>query len=209
MKFTLSSLPYEENALEPYISSKTMSFHYGKHHRGYVDKLNLLLQNTEYEEQLSTGSEEELKTLIKKTHNNSSKAPIFNNAAQVWNHTFYWHSMKKNGGGKPQEESLIEKKIHDDLGGIDKFTEVFSDYGANQFGSGWVWLILENNRLKIVKTSNAELPLFGQIPLLVMDVWEHAYYLDCQNRRIDYISIFLKHLVNWGFANSNLEKALN
>lgn len=207
MKFTLPNLPYDESALEPYISAKTMSFHYGKHHRGYVDKLNLLLEKTEYEGRL-TGSEEDLKTLIKETYNNGSKVSIFNNAAQVWNHTFYWHSMKKDGGSAPRDGSAIAKKIKDDLGGIDKFTETFTEYGANQFGSGWVWLVLENNKLKIIKTSNAELPSSGQVPLLVMDVWEHAYYLDCQNRRVDYISVFLKHLINWDFADKNLNKVL-
>ncbi|WP_339048196.1 superoxide dismutase [Candidatus Mesenet endosymbiont of Phosphuga atrata] len=205
MTFSLPDLPYDENALEPYISAKTMNFHYGKHHKGYVDKLNLLLgeRKTEYEGRF-TGNEEDLKILIKETHNNNSKVSIFNNAAQIWNHTFYWQSMKKDGGSTPQDGSAIAKKIRDDLGGVDKFTETFSEYGANQFGSGWVWLVLENNKLKIVKTSNAEQPLPEQIPLLVMDVWEHAYYLDCQNRRIDYISIFLKHLVNWDFADKNL-----
>lgn len=205
MIFNLPDLPYNENALEPYISAKTISFHYEKHHKGYVDKLNLLLKErkTEYEGRF-TGSEEDLKTLIKETHSDSSKVPIFNNAAQVWNHTFYWQSMKKGGGSAPQDGSAIAKKIRDDLGGIDKFTETFAEYGANQFGSGWVWLVLENNKLKITKTSNAELPSSGQVPLLVMDVWEHAYYLDCQNRRIDYISVFLKHLINWDFADKNL-----
>ncbi|XGA08737.1 MAG: superoxide dismutase [Wolbachia endosymbiont of Xenopsylla cheopis] len=205
MTFSLPDLPYDEDALEPYISAKTMSFHYGKHHKGYVDKLNLLLEERKIEyEGRFTGNEEDLKTLIKETHNNNSKVAIFNNAAQVWNHTFYWQSMKKGGGSTPQDGSAIAKKIRDDLGGMDKFTETFSEYGANQFGSGWVWLVLENNKLKIVKTSNAEQPLPEQTPLLVMDVWEHAYYLDCQNRRIDYISIFLKHLVNWDFADKNL-----
>ncbi|MFP3025492.1 MAG: superoxide dismutase, partial [Wolbachia sp.] len=132
---------------------------------------------------------------------------IFNNAAQVWNHTFYWNSMKKNGGGKPKDSSLLAKKIQDDIGGFDKFYEEFSNYGVSQFGSGWVWLVLEKGKLKITKTPNADLPLtYGQVPLLTMDVWEHAYYLDCQNRRIDYIKVFLDHLINWDFAEENLKK---
>ncbi|WP_333023455.1 superoxide dismutase [Wolbachia endosymbiont of Pentidionis agamae] len=198
MSFTLLELPYEKKALEPYISEKTLEFHYDKHHKGYVDKLNLLLVNN---------TSENLESLIKSVHGKSDKVAIFNNAAQVWNHTFYWSSMKKNGGGKPPEDTLAAKKIRDDLGGFDKFTESFSEHGMNQFGSGWVWLVLEKGKLKITKTPNADLPLVhDQIPILTMDVWEHAYYLDCQNRRVDYIKIFLDHLVNWDFVNSNLLK---
>ncbi|OEY86974.1 superoxide dismutase [Wolbachia pipientis] len=202
MSFTLSELPYKQEALEPYISAKTLDFHYNKHHKGYLDKLNTLVKDKDYEHM---GLEE----LIKKVHNNGEKVAIFNNAAQVWNHTFYWHSMKNNGGGKPTEGSEIIKKIKDDLGGFEKFIETFSEYGVNQFGSGWVWLVLENNKLKITKTPNADLPLtHNQIPLVTMDVWEHAYYLDCQNRRIDYIKVFLDHLINWDFAEKNLKQAI-
>jgi len=197
MSFTLPELPYEQQALEPYISAKTLDFHYNKHHKGYLDKLNTLVKDKDYEHM-------ELKELITKAQGD---LPIFNNAAQVWNHTFYWSSMKKNGGGKPKEDTLIAKKVKDDLGGFEKFTEMFSEYGVNQFGSGWVWLVLENNKLKITKTSNADLPLtHNQVPLLTMDVWEHAYYLDCQNRRIDYIKVFLDHLINWNFAEENLKR---
>ncbi|MGL9732675.1 MAG: superoxide dismutase [Wolbachia sp.] len=200
MSFTLPKLPYDKTALEPYISAKTLDFHYNKHYRGYLNKLNELIENTDYQQ-------EKIEELIMKIYINSDNIPIFNNAAQVWNHTFYWNSMKKNGGGKPQDDSLLAKKIKDDIGGFDKFYEGFLNQGVGQFGSGWVWLILEKGKLKITKTSNANLPLiYAQTPLLTMDVWEHAYYLDCQNRRIDYIKIFLNHLINWDFAEENLRK---
>lgn len=144
-----------------------------------------------------------------KTYGDSNKISIFNNAAQVWNHTFYWNSMKRNGGSKPKDNSLLAKKIQEDIGGFDKFYEEFSSYGVSQFGSGWVWLVLEKGKLKITKTSNSDLPLvYGQVPLLTMDVWEHAYYLDCQNRRIDYIKVFLNYLINWDFAEENLKKSM-
>ncbi|WP_253300142.1 superoxide dismutase [Wolbachia endosymbiont of Chironomus riparius] len=200
MSFVLSKLPYEQQDLEPYISVNTLEFHYSKHHQGYLDKLNTLVKGKDYEHM-------ELKELITKVHEDDEKVAIFNNAAQVWNHTFYWSSMKKNGGGKPQEDTKIAKMIRDDLGGFEKFTEMFADHGINQFGSGWVWLVLENGKLKITKTQNADSPLTcNQIPLLTMDVWEHAYYLDCQNRRVDYIKVFLDNLINWDFAEENLQK---
>ncbi|WP_250296002.1 superoxide dismutase [Wolbachia endosymbiont of Oedothorax gibbosus] len=200
MSFTLPELPYDKTALEPYISAKTLDFHYDKHHKGYLNKLNELVENTDYQHV-------KIEEIITKVHGNSDKVPIFNNAAQVWNHTFYWNSMKKNGGGKPKDSSLLAKKIQDDIGGFDKFYEEFSNHGVSQFGSGWVWLVLEKGKLKITKTPNADLPLiYGQVPLLTMDVWEHAYYLDCQNRRIDYIKVFLDHLINWDFAEENLKE---
>jgi superoxide dismutase, Fe-Mn family len=202
MSFTLPDLPYQQKSLEPYISAKTLDFHYNKHHKGYLDKLNMLIKDKDYEHM-------ELEELIKKVYCNDAEVAIFNNAAQVWNHTFYWHSMKNDGGSKPTEDSMIMKKISDDLGGFEKFTEIFSEYGVNQFGSGWVWLVLENNKLKVTKTPNADLPFtHNQVPLLTMDVWEHAYYLDCQNRRIDYIKVFLDHLINWDFAEKNLKQII-
>ena len=145
--------------------------------------------------------------IIKATAGKADKAGVFNNAAQVWNHTFYWHAMKPGGGGKPT--GAIAEKIDSDLGGYDKFVELFSQAGATQFGSGWAWLVLENGKLAVKKTPNAETPVTheGVTPLLTMDVWEHAYYLDFQNRRPDYIKTFLEHLVNWDFANENLAKA--
>lgn len=196
MAFTLPPLPYELDALEPHISRKTLEFHYGKHHQAYVTNLNKLVEGTP----LANAALEEV---IMESAKDPSKQGIFNNAAQVWNHTFYWHSMKNSGGGKPTGE--IAKKIDSDLGGYEKFAEEFKNAGATQFGSGWAWLVLDGGKLKITKTPNADLPMaHGQKALLTMDVWEHAYYLDFQNRRPDYIGTFLDKLVNWDFANENL-----
>jgi Fe-Mn family superoxide dismutase len=196
MTFTLPPLPYEKNALEPHISSRTLDFHYGKHHQTYVDNLNKLITNTELENK-------PLEEIIRLSAQDTAKAGIFNNAAQVWNHTFYWHSLKKGGGGLPQGELL--KRITQDFGDYDKFKEAFKQAGATQFGSGWAWLVEEKGKLKIVKTGNADLPMIhGQKALLTCDVWEHAYYLDYQNRRPDYLEVFLNHLVSWDFAAKNL-----
>lgn len=196
MTFTLPPLPYEQNALEPHISANTLSFHYGKHHQAYVTNLNNLVKDTP----LANASLEEV---IQASAKDASKAGIFNNAAQVWNHTFYWHSMKPNGGGKPTGK--IAAAIDKDFGGYDKFAEAFKQAGATQFGSGWAWLVLDGSTLKVTKTPNADLPMVhGQKALLTMDVWEHAYYLDYQNKRPDYISTFLDKLVNWEFAEKNL-----
>lgn len=197
MPYTLPELPYEQNALEPHISANTLSFHYGKHHQAYVDNLNKMVE----------GSDLEGKTLddvIVAVAGDSSKAGIFNNAAQVWNHTFYWHSMKPNGGGLPSGE--IAKKIEADFGSYDNFKEEFKKAATTQFGSGWAWLVLEGDKLKITKTGNADLPVVhGQKPLLTIDVWEHAYYLDYQNKRPAYVDTFLDKLVNWDFAEKNLK----
>ncbi len=198
MPFTLPELPYAQNALEPHISANTLSFHYGKHHQAYVTKLNELTKDTDLA-QLS------LEEVIVKTAGDSAKAGIFNNAAQVWNHTFYWSSMKPNGGGAPT--GALSEKINKDFGGMDKFKEAFKNAGATQFGSGWAWLVIDKGTLKVTKTPNADLPMVhGQTALLTMDVWEHAYYLDYQNRRPDYITTFLDKLVNWEFAEANLLK---
>jgi Fe-Mn family superoxide dismutase len=189
---TLPNLPYVKNALEPHISENTLNYHYGKHHNAYVVNLNKLITGTKFEGQA-------LEEIIK-----NSDGGIFNNAAQVWNHTFYWNSMKPNGGGKPTGEVL--NKIEADFGSYEKFAEEFTNAGATQFGSGWAWLVLENNKLKIVKTANAETPLTTNAkPLLTMDVWEHAYYLDFQNARPNYIKTFLEKLVNWDFVAANLK----
>lgn len=199
MAFELPNLPYEQNALEPHISANTLSFHHGKHHAGYVNNLNNLVKDTEL-------ADKSLEEIVKATADDASKAGIFNNAAQVWNHTFYWHSMKPNGGGVPTGE--LAAKIEADFGSFDAFKEQFKAAGATQFGSGWAWLVLENGTLKVTKTLNAENPLHkGQIPLLTMDVWEHAYYLDYQNRRPDYAQTFLSSLVNWDFVAENYAKA--
>ncbi len=200
MAFELPNLPYEQNALEPHISANTLSFHHGKHHAGYVNNLNNLIKDTDL-------ADKSLEEIITATAGDASKAGIFNNAAQVWNHTFYWHSMKPNGGGAPTGD--LAAKIDADFGSFDAFKEQFKAAGTSQFGSGWAWLVLENGTLKVTKTLNAENPLHkGQIPLLTMDVWEHAYYLDYQNRRPDYAQTFLNSLVNWDFAAANYAKAI-
>ncbi|MBE0495150.1 MAG: superoxide dismutase [Campylobacterales bacterium] len=196
MSFTLPDLPYDSNALEPHISANTLGFHHGKHHQAYVTNLNNLIEGTELTSQT-------LEEIIVAVAGDASKAGIFNNAAQVWNHTFYWHSMKADGGGEPTEG--IAAKITEDFGSYEAFLKEFKTAGATQFGSGWAWLVLEGDKLKITKTSNADTPIaHGLKAILTVDVWEHAYYLDYQNRRPDYLETFFKHLVNWDFANANL-----
>ena len=195
--FTVSPLPYAEDALEPYISKRTLSFHYSKHHLGYAQKLNEMAKANSL---LGLSLEE----IIKKTYGNPQLMPVFNAAAQTWNHSFYWASMKKNGGGLPT--GAIKDLIDKTFGDFETFKKQFMDAGATLFGSGWVWLVQDKDKaLKIVATGNADLPLVhDQTPLLTCDVWEHAYYLDYQNRRKDYVEVFLDHLVNWEFANQNL-----
>lgn len=199
MAISLPELPYSQDALAPHISAQTLSFHHGKHHAAYVTNLNKLIEGTDL-------AGKSLEEIVRATAGKADKAGVFNNAAQVWNHTFYWHSMKPHGGGKPT--GAIAAKIDADFGSYDKFVELFAQAGATQFGSGWAWLCVKNGKLEIMKTPNAETPLTtGATPLLTMDVWEHAYYLDFQNRRPDYIKTFLGNLVNWDFANQNLAKA--
>ena len=196
MLIRLPELPYAKEALEPYISAKTLEFHYGKHHAGYVEKLNGLIDKTPL-------AEETLENIIKKTTKDASQSAIFNNAAQVWNHSFYWQCMKKGGGGIPS--GVIADKLKADLGGYDKFVEEFKKTGLGQFGSGWAWLVLKEGKLKVMKTSNADTPIAYDVkPLLTVDVWEHAYYLDYQNKRGDYINSYIKNLLNWDFINSLL-----
>jgi len=197
MSINLPALPYEKDALTPTISQKTIEFHYGKHHAAYVTNTNKLIENTEL-------SNQDLETIIKKAANEPSMSSLFNNAAQVWNHSFYWACMKPGGGGPPS--GAIAEKIGSAFGGYAQFVELFKNAGMTQFGSGWAWLILKDNHLEIMKTSNADTPLaYGLKPILTVDVWEHAYYLDYQNRRPDYLSSFLEHLVNWDFVNSLLD----
>ena len=198
MAIILPELSYPKDALAPYLSEKTLDFHYGKHHNTYVVNVNKLIEGTDL-------ANETLENIIKKTVGDSSKSGIFNNAAQVWNHTFYWHSMKPNGGGPPN--GAIADKIKADFGSYDKFAEEFKNAGITQFGSGWVWLIVKNGKLEVMKTSNADTPIaHGLKPVLTVDVWEHAYYLDYQNRRADYLDAFIKNLVNWHFANSCIDE---
>ena len=196
MTFELPPLPYAPTALEPHMSANTFSFHYNKHHQAYVTNLNNLVKDTPL-------ARKSLEDVILESAKDPSKAGIFNNAAQVWNHTFFWNSMAPNGGGKPT--GAIAAKIDSDLGGYDKFKDDFKAAGVGQFGSGWAWLVLDGGKLKITKTPNADLPMaHGQKALLTCDVWEHAYYLDYQNRRPDFLGVFLDHLVNWDFVNKNL-----
>ncbi len=196
MAIELPALPFAADALEPYISANTLGFHHGKHHQTYVTNTNNLIKGTDLENA-------SLEAIIAASTNNAEKAGLFNNAAQVWNHTFYWNGMKKGGGGAPS--GAIASKINEDFGSFDAFAEAFKNAGLTQFGSGWAWLVLEGGKLKITKTPNADTPMaHGQKAILTVDVWEHAYYLDYQNKRADYIDIFLKHLVNWDFANANL-----
>ncbi len=194
--FSLPPLPYADTALEPLISANTLSYHYGKHHKTYVDNLNKLVDGKD----LASMSLEEI---IHASAGKADMAGVFNNAAQVWNHTFYWNSLKPNGGGKPTGE--IAAAIDKDLGGYDKFKAELSAAAVTQFGSGWAWLVSDAGTLKIVKTGNAEVPLTkGQKPLLTIDVWEHAYYLDYQNLRAKYVETLIDKLLNWDFANKNL-----
>jgi len=196
MAIVLAELPYPKDALEPHISATTLDFHHGKHHNAYVTNTNKLIEGTDLDH--ST-----LETIIKVSAADPSKAGLFNNAAQVFNHTCYWHSMSPEGGGPPI--GLIDEKINARYGSYEKFAEEFKAAGATQFGSGWAWLVLEKGELQIVKTANADTPIaHDQLPLLTVDVWEHAYYLDYQNRRPDYLNTFLEKLVNWDFANACL-----
>lgn len=197
--FTLPPLPYDDGALSPIISANTIAIHYGKHHRTYVDNLNKLVSGTEWE-----GAT--LEAIIKATAGKSDQAGLFNNAAQVWNHTFYWRSLKAKGGGAPT--GMLAEKIDGAFGSLERFKKEFVNAAVTQFGSGWAWLVAENGNLKIVKTGNAEVPLTsGQTPLITIDVWEHAYYLDYQNRRADYVQAVTDKLFNWEFAAENLAKA--
>lgn len=194
MTFELPKLPYDKTALEPYISAQTLDFHHGKHHQTYVTNLNKLVAGTPLEAA-------SLEDVIQQTAGNPDQVGIFNNAAQVWNHSFYWHCMSPKGGGTPPE--TLEAALIKSFGSVEAFKEQFHQAALTQFGSGWAWLIQDGDTLKIVKTPNADLPLaHGQKALLTCDVWEHAYYLDYQNRRPDYVKTFLDKLVNWDFVMS-------
>jgi len=196
MAFTLPPLPYAKDALAPYINSVTLDFHYDKHHQTYLTNLNKLLEGNAL-------ANETLESVIQKSAAKADMVGIFNNAAQVWNHTFYWQSMKPGGGGKPT--GPVAQKLEADFGSYDKFAEELKNAGLTQFGSGWAWLVLKDNKLQITKTGNADTPMVhGMQPLLTVDVWEHAYYLDYQNRRGDYLDAFIAHLINWDFVNANL-----
>jgi len=192
----LPSLPYAEDALAPVISAHTIGFHYGKHHRGYVDNLNKLVAGTEL-------ADLPLESIITATVGKADKTAIFNNAAQIWNHTFYWHSLKPKGGGEPP--TVLKQKIEASFGTLDACRKELATAATTQFGSGWAWLVLDGGKLSVVKTGNADTLInTGMKPLLTIDVWEHAYYLDYQNRRPDYIAAVLDKLIDWNFAAENL-----
>ncbi|MEW6443178.1 MAG: superoxide dismutase [bacterium] len=198
MAFDLPPLPYPKEALEPYISARTLEFHHGKHHQAYVTNLNNLVKDKDL-------AQKPLEEVVRASWGDPSKAGIFNNSAQVWNHTFFWNCMKK-GGGQPSGKAA--DRIQADFGSVDAFKNELKNAAVTQFGSGWAWLVLDKGKLKVTKTPNAENPLVhGQAALLTVDVWEHAYYLDYQNRRPDFVQAFMDHLINWDFVNQNLAKA--
>ena len=192
---SLPALPYSENALEPVITANTLGFHYGKHHKGYVDNLKKLVAGTKY-------ADMSLEEIISKTEGRAEKSAIFNNAAQIWNHTFYWNSMKANGGGEPP--AALKQKMQASFGSMEACKKELFDAAVSQFGSGWAWLVQDGDKLRAVKTANADVPFTsGMKPLITIDVWEHAYYLDYQNRRGDYVTAVIDKLINWEFALQN------
>lgn len=197
MKIELPRLPYGESDLAPHISQETISFHYGKHHRAYVDNTNKMIEGTE----LASVSLEEI---VSATYGKPDKKGLFNNAAQVWNHTFYWKSLSPKGGGQPA--GRLMDRIKSDFGDFVKLKDDLAKAAVTQFGSGWAWLVLEGGKLKIEQTANADTPITapGKTPLLTIDVWEHAYYVDYRNRRPDYVNVVLDQLINWEFAAQNL-----
>ena len=193
---TLPALPFAENALDPVISANTLGFHYGKHHMAYLNNLNKLVDGTEF-------AEMPLEKIVAATAGKPDKVAIFNNAAQTWNHTFYWNSLKPKGGGEPP--AALKQMIEASFGSVEACKKELAATAISQFGSGWAWLVLDGGKLKVVKTANADTPMTaGMKPLLTIDVWEHAYYLDYQNRRADYVNAVLDKLINWEFALKNL-----
>ena len=199
MSIQLPDLPYAGNALEPHISAQTLEFHHGKHHKAYVDKLNAAISGTDYEGQ-------SLEAIVAASHT-AADTGVFNNAAQIWNHTFLWHSMSPSGGGEPG--GPLAEAIDKKFGSLEKFKDAFKTAAMGQFGSGWAWLVRTTDGVDIVTTGNADTPLVnGATPLMTLDVWEHAYYLDYQNKRDAYIDTFLNELVNWEFAAQNYDAAV-
>jgi superoxide dismutase, Fe-Mn family len=196
MPIQLPQLPYPYDALEPYLSRATLDIHHGKHHRAYVEKTKVLAKQLRL-------ADLPLERIIQEAARQPGQRELFNNAAQAWNHAFYWRSLRPGGGGEPKGE--MAARIDADLGGYRSFAELFATAATGQFGSGWAWLVLEGGKLAISTTGNADTPLVhGQTPLLTIDVWEHAYYLDHQNRRADYVSAVIAHLLDWDFAARNL-----
>ena len=198
--FVLPDLPYDKNDFAPHFSPETFDYHHRKHHNAYVTNLNKLLENNQ------EMMDKDLEQIIQLSE--KFKPAIFNNAAQIWNHSFFWQSIKPNGGGKPVGDML--KQIEKDFVSYEKFAEEFKQVAIGQFGSGWAWLVYHKNTLQIVKTSNADTPITHDVPpLFNCDVWEHAYYIDYRNKRPDYLSVFLDHMLNWDFVYQNLQKYKN
>lgn len=193
---TLPPLPYPENALEPVISAKTLSFHYGKHHKTYVETTNKLIAGTEL-------ADLPLEQIVTSTAGKPDRLSIFNNAAQAWNHNFYWKCLKGKGGGEPP--AALKQKMEAAFGSVDACKKELANAAVTQFGSGWAWLVLEGTKLKVIKTGNADNPLTqGLKALFTIDVWEHAYYLDYQNKRVDHVNAVIDRLANWEFAAQNM-----
>jgi Fe-Mn family superoxide dismutase len=196
MTFKLTELPYDLDALEPHVSARTLELHYGKHHKGYVDKLNQNAGGTRYDDMA-------LEEVIQQSHKNND-TPVYNNASQAWNHTFFWDSMSPGEASRPS--GSLSDMIDDQFGGLDEFRKQFKESAVGRFGSGWTWLVAEEDTLAIVSTSNADSPLITPTaPLITLDVWEHAYYLDYQNARDKFVDAFLGHLINWDFAEDNFD----
>ncbi len=192
----LPALPYEQGALQPVISANTLGFHYGKHHKTYVDTLNKLIVGTPF-------ADMPLEKIVKATANDADHVAIFHNAGQAWNHTFYWRSLKPKGGGEPPP--VLKRLMEASFGNVEAAKKELANAAVEQFGSGWAWLVQDGERVKVVKTADADTPLAkGPRPLLTIDVWEHAYYLDYQNRRVDYVKAVIDKLANWDFAAENL-----
>ena len=192
----LPALPYEQNALQPVISANTLGFHYGKHHKTYVDTLNKLIVGTQF-------ADMPLEKIVKATADDADHAAIFHNAAQAWNHAFYWRSLKPKGGGEPPP--VLKRLMEGSFGGVEPCKKELAKAAVDQFGSGWAWLVQDGEKLKVSKTADADTPMAkGARPLLTIDVWEHAYYLDYQNRRVDYVNALIDKLANWDFAAENL-----
>ena len=195
----LPALPYAQDALAPVVSAQTLSFHYGKHHQNYVNALNKLLAGTPL-------AGKPLEEIVKASAGQPAQAAVFNNAAQIWNHTFYWQSLSAKGGGEPS--GALADAIKKSFGSFDACKAALTEAAMTQFGSGWAWLVADKGQVKAVKTPNAETPLtLGVTPLLTIDVWEHAYYLDWQNRRADYVKAVIEQRLNWAFAEENFKRA--
>ncbi|MDX1481049.1 MAG: superoxide dismutase [Woeseiaceae bacterium] len=198
MAFSLMDLPYARDDLAPHMSENTLNYHYGKHHQGYVNKLNGMAEGTKY---ASMSLED-----VVRAASEADDSGVYNNAAQVLNHDFLWHSLSPDGGGAPSGD--VKDAIEESFGGVDQFREAFTKAATSQFGSGWAWLVADKGKLEVLSTGNADNPMLdGKTPLITLDVWEHAYYLDYQNDRREFVDTFLDHLVNWKFANRNLASA--